>query len=184
MKKSIRYLTAMTLIATASLGAHGHGTERHSADNGLVIKEQTAWGIAGDPAQASRTIEIVMTDDMRFNPGFVTVREGETVRLTVHNAGNIMHELVIGDEAALEEHAELMLKFPDMAHDEPYMVHVPPGETDELVWTFNRAGRFEFACLIAGHYQAGMLATVDVERVDMQASAEPTQAAPGSGSTH
>ena len=30
------------------------------------------------------------------------------------------------------------------------------GKTGQIVWTFNRAGQFEFACLIAGHYQAGM----------------------------
>ena len=39
------------------------------------------------------------------------------------------------------KHAALMLKFPDMEHDEPYMAHVPPGKTGEIVWTFNRAGR-------------------------------------------
>jgi uncharacterized cupredoxin-like copper-binding protein len=27
-----------------------------------------------------------------------------------------------------------------MEHDEPYMAHVPPGKTGEIVWTFNRAG--------------------------------------------
>ena len=56
------------------------------------------------------------------------------------------------------------LMFPDMEHDEPYMAHVPPGQTGEIVWTFNRAGRFEFACLIAGHYQGGMKGIIDVEK--------------------
>ena len=41
-------------------------------------------------------------------------------------------------------------------------VHVPPGKTGEIVWSFNRAGTFEFACLIAGHYQAGMVGTIHV----------------------
>jgi uncharacterized cupredoxin-like copper-binding protein len=50
-----------------------------------------------------------------------------------------------------------------MAHDEPYMAHVPPGQTRDIVWTFNRAGTFEFACLIAGHYQAGMKGSITVE---------------------
>jgi uncharacterized cupredoxin-like copper-binding protein len=162
MKKSIRYLTAMTLLATANVGAHGHGTKQHDADNRPVIKEQTAWGIAGDPAQASRTIEVVMTDDMRFTPNGVTVQHGETVRIVVRNVGKLMHELVIGNKASLEEHAELMLRFPDMEHDEPYMAHVPPGETAEIVWTFNQTGDLQFACLLPGHYQAGMLATVFV----------------------
>ncbi len=60
------------------------------------------------------------------------------------------------------ENAALMVKFPDMQHDEPYMAHVPPGQTGEIVWTFNRAGTFGFACLIAGHYQAGMVGQVVV----------------------
>ena len=42
------------------------------------------------------------------------------------------------------------------------MAHVPPGKTGEIVWTFNRAGEFEFACLIAGHYQGGMVGTIKV----------------------
>ena len=44
-----------------------------------------------------------------------------------------------------------------MEHDEPYMAHVAPGKTGEIVWSFNRAGEFDFACLIPGHYQAGMV---------------------------
>ena len=37
-----------------------------------------------------------------------------------------------------------------------------PGKTGEIVWTFNRAGQFQFACLIAGHYSAGMVGTINV----------------------
>jgi uncharacterized cupredoxin-like copper-binding protein len=60
-------------------------------------------------------------------------------------------------------HAALMLKFPSMEHDEPYMAHVPSGKSGEIVWTFNRPGSFEFACLIAGHYQAGMVGKIVVQ---------------------
>ncbi len=154
------------ILALSSFGLHAHGGKEHAPRHGAaqpVVKEQTAWGIAGDPAQASRTLEVVMTDDMRFTPSAVRVSEGETLRIVVRNAGQVMHELVIGDREALAEHAELMVRFPDMEHDEPYMAHVPPGETAEIVWTFNRAGEFEFACLLPGHYQAGMLASVRVE---------------------
>jgi uncharacterized cupredoxin-like copper-binding protein len=56
----------------------------------------------------------------------------------------------------------MMARFPNMAHDEPYMVHVDAGKRGEIVWHFNRAGSFEFACLIAGHYEAGMRGTVTV----------------------
>jgi uncharacterized cupredoxin-like copper-binding protein len=84
------------------------------------------------------------------------------VRLSIRNTGKLMHEMVIGTPPVLEEHAALMVKFPDMEHDEPYMAHVPPGKSGEIVWTFNRAGDFRFACLMAGHYQAGMVGDIRV----------------------
>lgn len=149
------------ILGMTSLSLHAHGVKEHTP-NQPVVKEQTGWGIAGDADQASRSLEVVMTDDMRFTPSAVQVSEGETLRIVVRNAGQVMHELVIGDRESLEEHAELMVRFPNMEHDEPYMAHVPPGETAEIVWTFNRAGEFEFACLLPGHYQAGMFASVKV----------------------
>ena len=63
----------------------------------------------------------------------------------------------------LKVHAEMMKKHPGMEHDEPYMAHVPPGKTGEIVWTFNRAGTFEFACLMAGHFEAGMIGRITVQ---------------------
>ena len=155
--------TWLTLVAAAVLawGAHAHEGAAHPAP-GPVVKEQKPWGIAGDAKAARRTIDIVMTDNMRFSPDRLEVREGETVRLRVRNAGQLMHELVIGTREELQAHAELMRRFPDMEHDEPYMTHVKPGARGELVWNFNRPGEFEFACLIAGHFEAGMVGTVKV----------------------
>jgi uncharacterized cupredoxin-like copper-binding protein len=70
--------------------------------------------------------------------------------------------MVIGTLAELQEHAALMKKFPDMEHDEPWMAHVKPGATQEIVWQFNRAGEFNYACLVAGHFEAGMVGKVIV----------------------
>jgi uncharacterized cupredoxin-like copper-binding protein len=103
-----------------------------------------------------------MTDDMRFAPDRIEVREGETVRFVHRNDGKVMHEFVIGTRDELDEHAALMKKFPGMEHDEPYMAHVAPGRRGEVVWRFNRAGEFRFACLIPGHYEAGMMGWIKV----------------------
>jgi uncharacterized cupredoxin-like copper-binding protein len=127
-----------------------------------AVAEQKDWGIAGAARQVRRTITLSMSDAMRFTPDRIEVRQGETVRLRVRNAGRVMHELVIGTPQELAAHAEMMLKHPGMEHDEPYMTHVAPGKTGEIIWTFNRAGEFEFACLIAGHFQAGMKGTINV----------------------
>ncbi|MSQ51653.1 MAG: plastocyanin [Betaproteobacteria bacterium] len=139
-------------------GAKAAAAKGHAS----VHREQQAWGIAGDAKAARRTVEITMLDTMRFSPEKIEVRQGETVRFVVKNAGKQMHEMVIGTKKVLDEHAALMLKFPSMEHDEPHMAHVAAGKSADLIWQFNRAGDFDFACLIAGHYQAGMRGSIKV----------------------
>ena len=134
----------------------------HAAKPADVVKEQKAWGIAGDAKAVTRTITLRMTDDMRFTPSHIAVREGETLRLRAENKGQVLHEIVIGTKADLDQHAAMMAKHPGMEHDEPHMAHVKAGQTGDIVWTFNRPGNFDFACLIAGHYQAGMTGTFTV----------------------
>ena len=124
--------------------------------------QQEDWGIAGDARAVRRTIEITMSDAMRFSPSSIQVREGETVRFVVVNRGKVLHEMVIGTRKVLDAHAALMRRFPTMEHDEPHSVHVQPGRRQSMVWTFNRPGEFAFACLIPGHYEAGMVGTIKV----------------------
>jgi uncharacterized cupredoxin-like copper-binding protein len=155
----LRTVPAAVLLAGAAR-ARAHGDKHKPA--GPVRKEQKDWGIAGDAKAARRTVEVGMADTMCFTPERIDVRLNETVRFVVRNRGKVMHEFVIGTKQENEAHAALMLKFPNMEHDEPYMAHVAPGKTSEIVWTFNRPGTFEFACLIAGHYQAGMVGTIHV----------------------
>ena len=159
MQPSRRTLILGLLCACGPAVAHG---DKKDAKSSPVKKEQKAWGIAGDAKAAKRTISVGMSDDMRFTPGQIEVKQGETIRFTLKNNGKLLHEFVIGTKKDLDEHAALMVKFPKMEHDEPYMAHVDPGKTSEIVWNFNRAGDFDFACLIAGHYQAGMVGTIKV----------------------
>lgn len=159
---------AALLLALSAGNADAHGSAAHPGGAAASVSasrpaaEQQPFGIAGDPRQVTRSLSLVMSDDMRFTPAHIRVREGETLRLRLHNRGALMHELVIGSRESLDRHAALMLRFPDMEHEEPQMSHVPPGQHGEIVWRFNRAGEFEFACLIAGHYQAGMRGRITV----------------------
>jgi uncharacterized cupredoxin-like copper-binding protein len=160
--KNIIAALFVALLPALSTSAIAHGDKHAKKTPVAVKKEQKDWGIAADAKAAKRTIRIVMTDKMRFVPDTIAVKEGETVRIAIRNEGKMLHEMVIGTKQVLDEHAALMLKFPDMEHDEPYMAHVPAGKTGVIVWTFNRAGNFDFACLIAGHYQAGMVGKISV----------------------
>jgi uncharacterized cupredoxin-like copper-binding protein len=157
------HIRLVAALMAASLAGMAHAGQGHSGSHGgQSKKEQKEWGVAGSAKQVRRSITITMTDKMRFSPDSIEVKQGETVKLVVRNAGKTMHELVLGTKKDLEEHAALMAKFPGMEHDEPHMTHVRPGKTGEIIWTFNRAGEFDFACLIPGHYPAGMVGKIKV----------------------
>lgn len=153
------------LLTTAMLTvpAWAHGGEEHAMKmKAEISNDQHEFGREGDPKKVVRTIQISMADTMRYSPDRLTVKQGETVRLVLTNKGKIMHELVLGSEKKLKEHAEVMKKFPNMEHDEPYMAHVPSAKKQEIVWQFNQPGEFLFGCLIPGHYEAGMVGRVTV----------------------
>lgn len=152
----------VSLVVGVSTCAQSHGDGVHARTVSPVRPEQKDWGIAGDELSVRRTVTLSMDDNMRFTPSLLSFQQGETVRFVIRNKGKMLHELVIGTRKELDQHAAMMLKFPTMEHDEPYMAHVASGQKGELVWTFNRTGEFDFACLIAGHYQAGMLGKIRV----------------------
>ncbi len=110
----------------------------------------------------SRTITVEMHDTMRFTPDKLSVKAGETIRFFVVNKGKMAHELVIDSKEGLAEHAEMMRKMPHMDHKEPNMIRLEAGKRGGVVWQFTEAGEVPFACLIPGHFEAGMVGAVDV----------------------
>jgi uncharacterized cupredoxin-like copper-binding protein len=156
-----RPFAALLVFLVPVLPAAAHEARGETSPRAISTHEHP-WGREGDPAKASRTIAIDMSDALRFTPSRVRVTEGETVRFIAANSGKLMHEMVIGTEADLRRHAEMMKKFPDMEHAEPYMAHVRPGERRTIAWTFTRPGTFMFGCLVPGHFDAGMKGTIVV----------------------
>jgi uncharacterized cupredoxin-like copper-binding protein len=106
-------------------------------------------------------VRVVMFDDgsetvMRFEPATIIVRKGEQIRFVLENGGTESHEFMLATTTDNRKHAELMRKFPDMEHTEPNAKRLAVSQHGELLWKFTRAGEFEYACLIPGHYEAGM----------------------------
>lgn len=170
MKKalSILILGALPALALASgdhAGGHdmrgGHDMTQMSGMEGM--SRDGAMGQAGDPAKASRTIEVTMADTLRFTPDGIKVKAGETVRFFVKNAGKTPHEMVIGSMNELKEHAEMMRKMPGMQHAEPNKITLKPGQRGSIVWQFDKAGAVNFACTVPGHMEAGMVGKIEVE---------------------
>ncbi len=153
----------MALALSMSSGAFAHGDKAHASKEKKVIStEEKPFGREGDPKKVTRTVKVDMSDKMRFTPDTLEIKRGDIVRFEAKNSGKIMHEMVIGTMKELKEHAELMKKHPGMEHDEAYMAHVAPGKAEKIVWQFTKAGEFFYACLIPGHFEAGMVGKIVV----------------------
>jgi len=154
-------LVAALVALPGAARAHGDAGKQGKAAAAQPMVE-TGFGRTGDPRKAARTVRVDMSDKMRFSPDAITVKQGETVRFVVRNSGKTMHEMILGTRKELTDHAEMMKKHPGMEHDEPYMAHVGPGKTAEIVWQFTKAGEFYFGCLMPGHFEAGMVGKITV----------------------
>jgi uncharacterized cupredoxin-like copper-binding protein len=144
------------LTAATTIFAHG---DEH--DKGQV---PDVYGVPGDTAKVSRTIELDASDEMRFSKKDLKVRKGETIRFVITNVGKVRHEFSLGTKQELIEHYELMKKFPDMVHEEANKVTIDPGQKGEVVWKFTKPGVVDFACLHPGHYDAGMKGQIKVSK--------------------
>jgi len=163
IRMAVGALTSAAFMMSPPAFSHGTAMHGKKADAPLSAEEH-AFGKQGEPRHAVRTIIIDMNDTMRFSPDIVRIKQGETVKFLLKNKGKTLHEMVIGTMAELKEHGELMKKFPNMEHDEPYMTHVAPGAQENLVWQFTKAGQFNYGCLIPGHFDAGMVGKIIVTK--------------------
>ena len=143
---------ALGLSTSAALAGGQHAGGHHNP----------AIGEPGVASRVTRTIDVEAADTMRFTPANITVKRGETVRFRIRNSGQLPHEFSLGTEKDLLDHYEVMKKFPEMEHDEPGKVSLAPGKQGEILWQFTKAGTVNFACLMPGHYEAGMKGAVKV----------------------
>lgn len=164
MKFSIKFKVAAFVVATVLSGVALAGGEQpewhgHGHGGGGVA----SFGKPGDAKKVSRTVNVDMTDDMRFTPAAITVKRGETIRFNVRNAGKVKHEMVLGTEGELKEHYQMMIKMPEMEHADPNAITLDGGKSGEIIWQFTKSGTVPFACLQPGHYDAGMKGNVVVK---------------------
>lgn len=175
---------AVTLagLAFAFMGGDGHGM-KHDGDHAEASRSETGHAEAahtetghgtsghgdghdaeiaiGKPSEVhdARMVMVSMketADGMVFEPSALSFKAGETVKIMISNAGELEHEFVMNTPEEIIDHKTMMERFPEMEHDDPNSVRLDAGASGEIIWTFTNAGSFEFACLIPGHYEAGM----------------------------
>ena len=138
--------------------AHEHGKAAHA--------ETFAAGEPADPINDFRVIELAMTEGsgtMAFAPNTVEVKAGEQIKFAIKNTGALDHEFKLDSSEQIAKHKIAMEKNPEMIHDDPNGTRLEPSKSGEVFWKFSKAGTFVFACLIPGHYEAGMHGKVVVK---------------------
>ncbi len=93
-------------------------------------------------AGTSRRIELT-AKEFRFESDHLTVEHGQTVTIVFHNKGVLPHNLSI-----------------DVLGVKTKTIY--PDETDKLVFTLQKAGKYPFRCTVPGHAEAGMRGTLVV----------------------
>jgi uncharacterized cupredoxin-like copper-binding protein len=154
MKKTLPFL--LSLLSTLSFASDQHAVDHHG-------EKVTSAGIPGHSADVNRTIEVVMSDNMRFSPSQINVKAGETIRFSIKNTGQLKHEFIIGNAEDLKAHAKIMLTMPDMQHEDLNTVSLESEKIGIIIWTFIEAGSIDFACLRPGHWGAGMKGKINVK---------------------
>lgn len=116
---------------------------------------------AARPAGTGPVREVAVTaSEFTFDPGVIDVAQGETVRFVVTNTGKVPHEFRLSTQAEIDIHLEELHSghASTETEQEPGMIVVDPGATATLEWTFSDEANApdRIACLIPGHYEAGM----------------------------
>ena len=149
------------------------------ADNNMKI------GSKGNEKDISRIIKVIMYDNY-YEPSSFQINAGETIKFEVKNAGELVHEFNIANkmmhmkhQPEMERMVENEILFADsidknkmkkmakmdksMGHSHSNSVLLEPKQKGDIIWKFDNAVNIEVACNVPGHYQAGMIAKVNIK---------------------
>ncbi len=141
-------------------------------------------GSKGNLNEVSRIIKVKMYDNY-YEPSSFSIEAGETIKFEVENVGMLVHEFNIANKMMHIKHQPEMSKMAEngillafsidkekmkkmakmdksMGHSHSNSVLLEPKQKGEIIWKFINAVNIEIACNVPGHYQAGMIAKVNI----------------------
>tara|TARA_B100001559_G_C16367720_1_gene560502 strand:+ start:197 stop:703 length:507 start_codon:yes stop_codon:yes gene_type:complete len=168
MKKIFLIILTLTLMNSLSL-----------ADKNMKI------GSKGKMEDVTRTIQVKMYDNY-YEPNSFNIKKGETIKFEVINVGELVHEfnianammhikhqpemermveneILLGDKIDKDKMQKMAAMDKSMGHSHSNSVLLAPKEKGILIWKFENAVNIEVACNVPGHYQAGMIAAVNLD---------------------
>ena len=151
----------------------------------LFADKNMKIGFKGKLSDVTRTIEVKMYDNY-YEPNTFKIKKGETVKFKVKNLGELVHEfnianpmmhikhqpemelmveneILLGDRIDKDKMQKMAAMDKSMGHSHSNSVLLAPKEEGTLIWKFENAVNIEIACNVPGHYQAGMIAAVNLD---------------------
>ena len=142
-------------------------------------------GSKGNLSDVNRVVKVIMYDNY-YEPSSFNIKAGETIKFEVVNAGELVHEFNIANkmmhmkhQPEMEKMVENEILFADsidkdkmkkmakmdksMGHSHSNSVLLEPKQKGDIIWKFDNAVNIEVACNVPGHYQAGMIAKVNIK---------------------
>ncbi len=138
MKKSLIILPFLVLMA-AGCGS----TEKTTSTNDSTIQDSSKNSDTSATASEGVKTFTVVGKNFAFTPTEIKVKKGDKVKLVFDNQGGV-HDLVID---------ELKVKTATLT----------TGSKEEVTFTADKVGKFEFYCSIGNHRQMGMKGFLVVE---------------------
>lgn len=163
--RQFRFLSLLLPLALLTPPVQAHGKHVHVQRNaaGPFPVEQLDWGIPGNPRKMQRTWLLELGDDERFEPAQLDLPLGSTVRLVISNGGSRPHEFALGSAASLKALAEARRQRGKPLDDSVHVFTIAPGDKEEIVWEFNRAGTLQVQCLDPAHAGKGQPGRLQVQ---------------------
>ena len=141
-------------------------------------------GKKGNPSEVEKVIKVKMYDNY-YEPKKFKVKKNQTIKFIVYNYGKLVHEfniatkemhlkhqpemmrmveneILLADRIDKKKMKELSKKDHSMSHSHSNSVLLEPNEIGEIIWKFNNDANLEAACNVPGHYEAGMIANINI----------------------
>lgn len=144
----------------------------------LVLASISLWAVPAPGVRGQVTLTITMADALTFSPSTFSATPGESVSLTLINAGALPHtftlfgeadaSIPVNDNSALQTYYSDNTPLVDISFDE--------GIQDSVTFTVpTTEGIYTFVCIVPGHSVGGMhgLMTVAIPSDDETAPIDP-----------
>ena len=116
---------------------------------GVIVALVRALAFASMASAQAATAVTVTLSEFQVDMSNTNLAAGATVTYTITNNGKIKHEMVLEKDGVADE----PLEFNGQAQEAE---DIEPGTTRTVEWTIPEAGKYQLACHVEGHYEAGM----------------------------